>query len=194
MIVLNRYESAMKKIVAISLIVLCFMSCTYKSITYKYTFLSDPKKDINKRISVRMRIPSDYVYTTSFATWENIDYYTYPDSSVIYVTNYDIFDPNYENIQSLGDTIWRFRLQRVLYNQLLYTELGLGHMIPKYEKLQGKDSNGLYWRDILIEDTLSHLGQGVSFGYINVSKEKKSTYDKIIETAKFKMKTIRKRR
>lgn len=43
-----------------------------------------------------MRIPSDYVYTTSFATWENIDYYTYPDSSVIYLTNYDIFDPNYE--------------------------------------------------------------------------------------------------
>lgn len=164
------------------------MSCAYRSVRYSHYFsMNTPtQKKLYKKVSVRMRIPSGYKYSMGFATWEEEDDFNYPDSSLIYITNYDGFNPNYENIQSLADTmIWKFRFQRHVYNKNWYIAHGLGHLVPEYDELQGRDSNGLYWRDILTEDTVN---QDVSFGYARVSEDKKDIYDKVIESARFKSK------
>lgn len=177
----------MKKIIAISLIGLCFMSCAYKSVKYTHYFSmkTSAQKKIYKKVSVRMRIPAGYQYRMGFATWEEIDYFNYPDSSVIYITNCDCFNPNYENAQYQYDTIYRFRFQRHVYNKAWYVENGFGHMVPEYNELQGVDSNGLCWRDILKEDIAD---RDVSFGYARVPEDKKELYDKVIESARYKEK------
>ncbi len=177
----------MKKIIITLLIGMCFMSCAYKSVTFNHrvSIVTEWRKNIYKKMSVHMRIPSNYVYTMPFATWQKVNLYTYPDSSIIYVTNWDFFNPNFHNAKSLNDTIWKFRFQRHVYNKAWYVEHGLGHMVPEYDELQGVDSNGLYWRDILKEDTVD---RDVCFGYARVPEDKKELYDKIIESARYKVK------
>ncbi len=175
----------MKKIVAISLIGLCFMSCAYKSVTCNYGFdnITAPSK---KKASVRMRIPAGYKYWLMYGTGQEADCYIYPDSSVIYVTNDEIFNPNADNIQLLNDTVYKFRFWRYMYNRALYAMIGLADQVPEYGgDLHGRDSNGLYWRDIFKEGAAY---RDVYFGYARVPEDKKEIYDKVIESARFKSK------
>lgn len=181
----------MKKIIIALLIGLCFMSCAYRHVTYNHCFdniTTLSKKRIYKKASVRMRIPAGYKHWMIFATWQEADFYIYSDSSVIYVTNYGTGSchPNFYNIQSLDDTVHKFRFQRQMYNRALYAMIGLADQVPEYGgDLHGRDSNGLYWRDIFKEDTAY---QDVYFGYARVPEDKKEIYDKVIESARFKSK------
>jgi len=182
----------MKKIIIVLLIGLCFMSCAYRTVTCKHYFdniTTSSKKRIYKKASVRMRIPAKYKYWMGFATWQEADFYIYPDSSVIYVTNYEPFNPNADNIQSLNDTVYKFRFQRAMYNRALYDMIGLPDQVPEYDgDLQGRDSIGLYWRDIFKEDTVNIYHGNIYFGYAKVPEDKKTVYDKVIESARFKSK------
>ena len=66
--------------------------------------------------------------------------------------------------------------------------VGFHRPVPEYGELQGRDSNGLYWRDIFKEDTVNIYHGNIYFGYAGVSEDKKAIYDKVIESARFKSK------
>lgn len=179
----------MKKIIIALLVGLCCMSCAYKYVTCNYDFddITAPSK---KRASVRMRIPAGYTYCFEYGTGQEADCYIYPDSAVIYVTNDETFNPNADNIQLLNDTIYKFRFSRYMYNRALYAMIGLADQVPEYGgDFHGRDSNGLYWRDIFKEGAAY---RDVYFGYAWVPEDKKEIYDKVIESARFKSKRKRK--
>jgi hypothetical protein len=104
--------------------------------------------------------------------------YSYKDLSFIYISD-DIYTlhPNDSNIMNLGDSVYKLRFQ----NRKLYQEINdlLGYEIEKIRsdtfELSGQDDQSLYWKDIVIEDNLC-------IGYIGVSEENKSLFDKSINT------------
>jgi hypothetical protein len=94
----------------------------------------------------------------------------------IYITDNVTPYYNTQNIQTLGDSISKFRFQ---HNSLIkelntFWRREYYRVWPDTLELSGKDSDSLYWKDIKIGD--------VSVGYLKVSEKKKKIFDKSLTT------------
>lgn len=106
---------------------------------------------------------------------ENENRYIYPDSSIIYITDFNCSILNFENIKSVGDSLANERLMG------LHLKSAISKVINEdfhYDiiKLEGISSNELYWKDKRIEY--------ISIGYVNVSSDEKSRFDDALESLK----------
>lgn len=128
-------------------------------------------------------IPKGYNFVISEVSAEYEHKYKYEDSSFIYLTTFDV-TPNSENIENLGDSIYRYRFQNEELRKEVNKMLGKEVMktLPDTFKLSGKDKNDLFWKDIKYGE--------ISIGYVNVPKEKKEVFDKSLETFKKRRKFL----
>lgn len=133
--------------------------------------------DAHKKYS--LKVPKGYEAKGYEVTVEKERRYFYSDSSYIYFTNFSI-TPNYENIESLGDSILQFRFQNEeltkSVNQILGKEVI--KVLPDTFELSGIDNHSLYWKDI-------KAGQN-SVGYLNVPEERKELFDRSLKTLRIR--------
>ena len=124
-------------------------------------------------------VPKGYELKILSVTVEKEYQYTYSDSSMIYLTNFDN-TPNYENIKSMGDSITNFRFQNKEMTKEINQTLGreVVKALPDTFELSGIDNNSLYWKDVKV-------GR-ISIGYQKVPKEKKDLFDKSLKSLKIK--------
>ncbi len=124
-------------------------------------------------------VPKDYKLKILSVTVEKEYQYTYNDSSMVYLTNFDN-TPNYDNIKSMGDSIANFRFQNEEMTKEINQTLGreVVKALPDTFELSGIDNNSLYWKDIKVGE--------ISIGYQKVPKEKKELFDESLKTLKIK--------
>ncbi|MCT1526934.1 hypothetical protein [Sphingobacterium hotanense] len=122
-----------------------------------------------------MDIPRGYHFKGSEAGVEKESIYIYPDSIVVYVTDFK-HNPNANNIKALGDSIFQFRFQ----NEDLIKEANkaIGRevvkVLPDTFELSGIDKEGKYWKDLKVGKT--------SVGYSNVPEDKVSIYERVLSS------------
>ena len=108
--------------------------------------------------------------------------YSYSDSSFFYISNRKC-NANTDNIERLGDSVFNFRFQDkevcIELNELLGKEVC--PILPDTFELSGKNSDSLYWRDIVIGD--------ISLGYVNVHSCDKKCYDCCLDSYMIKKRT-----
>ena len=134
--------------------------------------------DVGSQVYV-MIIPEDYIFAdTIFAgggEYGTTLIYKYIDSSMVYITD-NMYLPNYNNIQEKNDSLSSLRLQNkeltITINETL--EDNKLSVLPDTFMIEGLSKNSLYWKDFLIN--------GVSCGYLNVSKDKKAIYDQVVNS------------
>lgn len=124
-------------------------------------------------------VPKGFELKILNVTVEKEHQYTYSDSSMIYLTNFDN-TPNYENIKGMGDSIANFRFQNEEMTKEINQTLGREFIKVLHDtfELSGIDNNSLYWKDIKV-------GR-ISIGYQKVPKEKKELFDKSLKTLRIK--------
>ena len=119
---------------------------------------------------------------------------TFPNGGYVYLSQQK-YIPNTGRIKSLGDDVYHQRFSFLLDRpDAIYNPNGEELVLLKNE---GKDSEGLYWRDVhyIFPDSICYIQRRVgivrvnkdrrfrlSLGYSNVSNEDKEVFDKIIES------------
>jgi hypothetical protein len=161
------------------LIVSICVSCVFTSEFVKIKYTSHISF-INTKYM--MYIPNDYIdyFVITAGESESERDYLYKDSSIIYITDYDVPYFNSKNIKALGDSISNFRFQSyelIELNNKLLKETGQ-KVYPDTVELSGINEKSLYWKDVRIKQ--------ISIGYCNVPKEKKEIFDKALKTLKIK--------
>jgi hypothetical protein len=135
----------------------------YSKIVFTH-YLSDVNRQ--KKIKYSADIPKGFTLKTYKAGGESgiENQYKYSDSSLLYITDFGR-SLNEQNIDSEGyaSTKFKYIMKTVsLINDTLI--------------LSGKNKNGFYWKEILFGKII--------IGYLNVSLEKKSSFDKALNTFK----------
>ena len=162
----------MKRILPI-LSLLLFVSCNTNltNVCYRYR---------NKPIC-SLRIPKGYKeWIISSGETEIEHRYCYEDSSFyFYISDY-LYNPNTENIELLGDSIYKYRFQNKQLLESIYEQYGKEVLLnlPDTFELSGESSNSLCWRDILVGN--------ISLGYVNVPINKKKFYDHCLDSYSIK--------
>lgn len=131
-------------------------------------------------------IPNNYKFQSLIYGTSNFENrYIYPDSSMIYISNID-YPPNTQNIMKLGDSIYDFRFQEVMVVKTIVDKSeGKKVPLPLPETVDfiGIDMNNNYWKERKIKNTY--------IGYLNVAKEQKAFYDKILDSFRSKSSLLR---
>ena len=122
-------------------------------------------------------VPIGYTLTNYAVSGEYESQYIYKDSSFIYITNFKT-NPNYYNIEALGDSIFHFRFQNEELIKELKVLLDDPSLIPLPDtfELSGQQKSGLYWKDI-------KLGS-IIVGYVNVPKKNMIFFNEAIESVR----------
>ena len=162
----------MKKILPI-LSLLLFVSCNTNLTTVCYRYRNKPV--------CSLRIPQGYKeWIISSGETEREHRYCYEDSSLyFYISDY-LYNPNTENIELLGDSIYNYRFQNKQLLESIYEQYGKEVLLnlPDTFELSGENSDSLCWRDILIGN--------ISLGYVNVPINKKKFYDHCLDSYSIK--------
>lgn len=109
---------------------------------------------------ISITIPKNYVFEGIQGGREIEHRYWYSDSSVIYITTFEN-TLNYEDIREQGTYFERFESLRFMDSLTL----------------EGTGSNGLYWKDKLLEN-------GITVGYSRVPKSRLKDFNKVISSIK----------
>jgi hypothetical protein len=140
----------MKKLIY-SFALLSLLGCgSSKKVIFKTdTFMSGGKES-----KFEILIPKGYEKYTNDLQHYILRNYTYPDSSVIYISLDFSFanSPNYKN--------W----------------IKCSNPAKNYKCEEGQQDNGKYWKEVLKEN--------VVIGYYNVRKDRKEEFDKTVSTLK----------
>lgn len=148
-------------------LLLLFVSCNTNIATVSYSYRNLPVCTIN--------IPQGYEEWTIISEHEREQQYSYSDSSFFYISNRKC-NANADNVERLGDSVFNFRFQDkevcIELNKLLGKEVY--PILPDTFELSGKNSDSLYWRDIIIGD--------ISLGYVNVRSCDKKRYDRCLDS------------
>ncbi len=120
-----------------------------------------------QKVRYTARIPKGF---TAFKIEAGGEYGTdkafrYRDSSIIYISDYQLCDLNYENVQKAG--LWSKRFT--------YTKISVKSICDTLT-LEGIDGNGLYWKEVF-------RGK-ICIGYSKVNESNKNSFDKAIESFK----------
>lgn len=120
-----------------------------------------PVKERNHKITLSIPKGFQYVYITGGEGRSNIDQYTYPDSSIIYLTDEKGGSLNYSNIVKQEGSLGKL----------------LGFQAEKNDTLTlcGQDSNCLFWKS-------KFLGNYLTIGYLKVPEREKHIYDDALES------------
>lgn len=154
----------------LSLIVSCASSHEVTSIQYKRQRIEKPTA---KNTTYSMNIPKGYKLITLVGGHDELEkQYVYSDSAKLYISDFGSSMLNYNNILSLGDRIANKRFEGLELKAGIAKELGQKYK-PETITLQGKTASG-YWKDIRI----GYL----SLGYVNVTENKKSEFDKALNS------------
>ena len=162
----------MKKILPI-LSLLLFVSCNTNLTTVCYRYRNKPV--------CSLRIPQGYKeWIISSGETEREHRYCYEDSSLyFYISDY-LYNPNTENIELIGDSIYNYRFQNKQLLESIYEQYGNEVLLnlPDTFELSGENSDSLCWRDILVGN--------ISLGYVNVPINKKKFYDHCLDSYSIK--------
>jgi len=162
----------MKRILPI-LSLLLFVSCNTNLTTVCYRYRNKP--------ICSLRIPQGYKeWIISSGETEREHRYCYEDSSFIFYISDYLYNPNTENIELMGDSIYNYRFQNKQLLESIYEQYGKEVLfnLPDTLELSGESSNSLCWRDILVGN--------ISFGYVNVPINKKKFYDHCLDSYSIK--------
>jgi hypothetical protein len=114
----------------------------------------------------KIDLPRGYNFQHLVSEHGKEDRYSYPDSSVIYITSFPN-TLNYANIQSQG-----------MYSKFFLAEQALDTL-----SLSGKDASGLSWKDRVTVWTSKGQKTGyVIIGYTKASPQRQIEFEKAIET------------
>ena len=153
---------------------LLFTSCISEFKKVKFVHYAN-SLDGQRRLVYMAKVPSGYRVRIYMVESEGLqeNHYIYSDSSTVYLSN---FGPtlNYENLTKADESKIA---KHYIYENLTKEDRNkmFEHDIKKYNdtlKFSGKTKNGLYWKEIKIKD--------VSFGYINVTLDRKEKFDRIL--------------
>lgn len=172
MALLANLQLAMKRILSI-LSLLLFVSCNTNLTTVCYRYGNKP--------ICSLRIPQGYKeWIISSGETEREHRYYYEDSSFFFYISDYFYNPNTENIELLGDSIYNYRFQNKQLLESLYEQYGkeLLYNLPYTFELSGESSDSLCWRDILVGN--------ISLGYVNVPINKKKFYDHCLDSYSIK--------
>jgi len=141
--------------------------CTheYRRVSFKsYVHYS---KDKDQKVKYTAQLPIGFKPFVVMASGEygTDNEYRYPDSSIIYISDNHLIDVNHDNIDKAGLWSKRFTYSKITAQSLRDTF-----------KLEGKDSKGLYWKEVFIGK--------ICIGYHKVKNEKKDAFDKAIASFK----------
>lgn len=165
-------ESAMKRILPI-LSLLLFVSCNTNLTTVCYRYRNKP--------ICSLRIPQGYKeWIISSGETAREHRYCYEDSSFFFYISDYLYNPNTENIELLGDSIYNYRFQNKQLLESIYEQYGKEVLLklPDTFELSGENSDSLCWRDILVGN--------ISLGYVNVPINKKKYYDHCLDSYSIK--------
>ncbi|MCQ2302299.1 MAG: hypothetical protein MJZ94_06745 [Bacteroidales bacterium] len=131
-----------------------------------------------------IQVPKDCFLAAHFVgEGEEEVIYMREDSACIYVSSSD-HSPNDSNIRALADSIVKLRYQRNDVFKELDSLIGYEKFPIRSDtfELQGIDSAGLYWKDIIYDRPSTLYSIGISIGYSNVPKADKVIFDKALTT------------
>jgi hypothetical protein len=162
--------------ITIYLILFSFITSCASSegiVTIKYKRKNEDESKL-RNYTYYMELPNGFKTLTLVGGHDELEkQYIYSDSSKIYISDFGSSGLNYSNIRSLGDSIAKKRFEGTELKAKIAKQLGKKYK-PETLILQGKMANGLYWKDIRI----GYL----SIGYVNVSENKKSEFDKVLSS------------
>ena len=155
-------------------LLLLLVSCNTNIATVSYAY--------RNLLVCTMNIPKGYEEWTIMSGCEREQQYSYSDSSFFYISSRRC-NANMDNIERLGDSVFNIRFQDkevcIELNELLGKEIC--PILPDTFELSGKNSDSLYWRDIVIGD--------ISLGYVNVHSCDKKRYDCCLDSYMIKKRT-----
>lgn len=137
----------------------------YKRVSFKSYISHSKEKD--KKVKYSAWLPKGFRSFVVIASGEygTDNEYRYPDSTVIYISDNQLSDLNYDNIERAG-----LRAQRFTYSKITAKSFNDSLI------LEGKDANGLYWKEVFI-------GR-ICIGYYKVKEDRKEAFDKAIKSFK----------
>lgn len=146
-LIITKIEAYLFKTICLLIIASCLSPkrSQYTKITYN---------DLRNQPIIKLLLPKGFTTERFGTSGTSIYHFYYPDSSVVYIDGDKYYGLNYNNVRASGR----------------YYDLFDKYHSNDSLTLSGKDSNGMFWKNIVIE--------GYSFGYINVSTvEKKNKLD-----------------
>ena len=159
----------------ISLFLIAFLTSCASSVAIETVqYRRDSKNGQSNKEKKLLDIPKKYKLQTFVGGHgEKEQVYTFSDSVKVYVTDLPVSMLNYNNILSLGDSVANKRFEGTELKAAVAKALGQSYVLETLI-LQGKTSNGLYWKDIRMGD--------VSIGYVNVPLSKKEQFDSVLSS------------
>lgn len=161
----------MKKLIYITFLVCVFSCKSGQNTSVKY---SQKSTDSSSNTTYLMNVPSGFNLVTLVGGNRELEkQYVYSDSSKLYISDFRNSILNYDNIISLGIDLANKRFEGIELKREIAKELGKDFILDDLV-LEGKASNGLYWKDI-------RKGY-IYIGYVNVSEQRKEEFDKALES------------